>query len=88
MVEKILRRSRDPGRSLEKPPQTPKHMRGHGQLYIHTNIHKHLLLKSLPARKQSRKQDNDLQCKAQQGYQDRFIEAIAREVAHKWQEHW
>jgi len=37
----------------------------------------------MPARKQSEEQDRDLQCKAQQDYQDRFIEAIAREVAHK-----
>ncbi|MDT7888567.1 MAG: hypothetical protein RQ885_06280 [Desulfurococcales archaeon] len=36
MVEKILGRSRDPRKIPRKTPQTPRHMREHGQLYIHT----------------------------------------------------
>jgi hypothetical protein len=59
MVEKILGRSRDPGRSLEKHPQTPKNTRE-----IASHVSKHFLPKGLPARKQSGEQDRDLQCKA------------------------
>jgi hypothetical protein len=54
MVEKILRRSRDPQKIPRKNPQTPKNTRE-----IASHISKHLLLKSLPARKQSREQDSD-----------------------------
>jgi len=73
--QEIKRSPEDPWKNN---PQTPRNTRE-----IASHISKHFLPKDLPARKQSGEQDRDLQCKAQQNYQDRFIEAIAREVAHK-----
>jgi uncharacterized protein YaiI (UPF0178 family) len=58
-------------------------MRENGQLYIHTSLHKHFLLKTCQQESKAGKQDSDLHSKAQQDYQDRFIEAIAREIADK-----